>query len=69
MPEIAQARRLGHHLPNRVVETYSHVAADLNHRLLDRLERRWHTAQPAAQSDRTAATEQRTSLTSGRAAA
>ena len=25
-PEIAQARRLSHHLPNRVVETYSHVA-------------------------------------------
>lgn len=35
MPEIAQGRRLGHHLPNRVVETYSHVAADLNERLLD----------------------------------
>ncbi len=24
--EIAQARRLGHHLPSRVVEVYSHVA-------------------------------------------
>jgi integrase len=72
MPEIAQARRLGHHLPNRVVETYSHVAADLNQRLLDGLERRWHTTQPAAQADRTAAAAgaaERTTLTSGRAAA
>lgn len=71
MPEIAQARRLGHHLPNRVVETYSHVAADLNQRLLDGLERRWHAAQPAAQSDRTAAAAaaERTTLTSARAAA
>ncbi|MDT4963319.1 MAG: hypothetical protein QOF87_2966, partial [Pseudonocardiales bacterium] len=72
MPEIAQARRLGHHLPNRVVETHSHVAADLNQRLLDGLERRWHTTQPAAQADRTAAAAgaaERTTLTSGRAAA
>ncbi len=69
MPEIAQARRLGHHLPNRVVETYSHVAADLNQRLLDGLERRWHTSQRAAKTDRTPVAEQRASLSSGRAAA
>ena len=43
-PEIAQARRLGHHLPNRVVETYSHVARGVEQRLLDGLEHRWHTA-------------------------
>ena len=69
MPEIAQARRLGHHLPNRVVETYSHVAADLNHRLLTGLERRWHAAQPAAHADRACVAEQVTALTSGRTAA
>ncbi|MGW4063493.1 tyrosine-type recombinase/integrase [Amycolatopsis sp. NPDC004747] len=45
-PEIAQARRLGHHLDNRVVETYSHVAPEVEQRLLDDLERRWHTAAP-----------------------
>ncbi|MEU4522163.1 site-specific integrase [Amycolatopsis sp. NPDC024027] len=45
-PEIAQARRLGHHLDNRVIETYSHVAPEVEQRLLDDLERRWHTAAP-----------------------
>ncbi|GAB2960579.1 site-specific integrase [Amycolatopsis acidiphila] len=43
-PEIAQARRLGHHLPNRVVETYSHVAPEVETRLLADLQRRWHKA-------------------------
>lgn len=45
IPEIAQARRLGHHLDNRIVETYSHVAPELEQRLLAHLEHRWHTAQ------------------------
>lgn len=45
VPEIAQARRLGHHLNDRVVETYSHVAPEVEQRLLDRLEARWHAAQ------------------------
>lgn len=45
-PEIAQARRLGHHLDNRVIETYSHVAPEVEQRLLEGLERRWHTAAP-----------------------
>ncbi|HZC52415.1 MAG TPA: hypothetical protein VE441_07955, partial [Mycobacterium sp.] len=44
VPEIAQARRLGHHLDNRVVETYSHVAPEVEQRLLAELERRWHQA-------------------------
>lgn len=43
-PEIAQARRLGHHLPDRVVATYSHVAPEVEQRLLDGLEARWHAA-------------------------
>jgi hypothetical protein len=46
VPEIAQARRLGHHLDNRVVETYSHVAPEVEQRLLEDLERRWHAAAP-----------------------
>lgn len=44
VPEIAQARRLGHHLQDRVVETYSHVAPEVEQRLLDALEARWHAA-------------------------
>ena len=44
VPEIAQARRLGHHLHDRIVETYSHVAPEVEQRLLDGLEARWHAA-------------------------
>lgn len=43
-PEIAQARRLGHHLDDRVVETYSRVAPEVEQRLLDGLEARWYAA-------------------------
>ncbi|OXM56078.1 multidrug DMT transporter permease [Amycolatopsis thailandensis] len=43
-PEIAQARRLGHHLSNRVVEVYSHVAPEVETRLLADLQRRWNKA-------------------------
>jgi integrase len=43
-PEIAQARRLGHHLANRVTEVYSHVAPEVELRLLNDLQRRWHEA-------------------------
>jgi hypothetical protein len=28
---VAQARRLGHHLSNRLVEVYSHVAPEIEH--------------------------------------
>ena len=44
IPEIAQARRLGHHLTDRIIETYSHVAPEVDQRLLDGLEARWHAA-------------------------
>jgi integrase len=47
IPEIAQARRLGHRLDNRIVETYSHVAPEVERRLLRRLERRWSKARTA----------------------
>jgi len=44
IPEIAQAKRLGHHLSNRLVETYSHVAPEIETRLLRGLEQRWKQA-------------------------
>jgi hypothetical protein len=44
IPEIAQAKRLGHHLANHLVEVYSHVAPEIEQRLLDTLERRYHHA-------------------------
>ena len=31
VPEVAQARRLGHILGDRIQETYSHVAAEVEH--------------------------------------
>ena len=37
VPEVAQARRLGHILGDRIQETYSHVAAEVDARLLDGL--------------------------------
>jgi hypothetical protein len=47
IPETAQARRLGHRLDNRIVETYSHVAPEVEQRLIQALQRRWHTARAA----------------------
>jgi integrase len=44
IPEIAQARRLGHHLSNRLAEVYSHVAPEIETELITNLERRWHYA-------------------------
>lgn len=52
IPEIAQARRLGHHLANRLVEVYSHVAPEIETRLLHRLERRWKQATTNKRSHR-----------------
>lgn len=40
IPEIAQTRRLGHHLPNRLAEVYSHIAPEIETELLTNLERR-----------------------------
>ncbi|MTD58149.1 tyrosine-type recombinase/integrase [Amycolatopsis pithecellobii] len=44
VPEIAQALRLGHVLPDKVQETYSHVARAVEQRLLDGLQARWDKA-------------------------
>ncbi|MGP4112608.1 tyrosine-type recombinase/integrase [Streptomyces sp. 4N509B] len=47
-PDVAQARRLGHTLQNRMDETYSHVAASIDTRLLAGLENRWQRSLTAA---------------------
>lgn len=44
VPEVAQARRLGHILGDRIQETYSHVAAEVEQRLVEGLQDRWDKA-------------------------
>jgi hypothetical protein len=44
IPDIAQAKRLGHHLSDRLAEVYSHVAPEIEAELLKTLERRWYYA-------------------------
>jgi hypothetical protein len=44
VPEVAQARRLGHVLGDRIQETHSHVAAEVETRLLEGLQDRWDKA-------------------------
>ncbi|GAB3003437.1 tyrosine-type recombinase/integrase [Amycolatopsis acidiphila] len=41
IPEVGQARRLGHEIPNDIREIYSHVAPEVDTRLVDALQRRW----------------------------
>ncbi len=53
IPEVAQSRRLGHLLDDKIQETYSHVAAEVETRLLQALEDRWDKA--AANSPNTPA--------------
>lgn len=44
LPEIAQAARIGHVLKDKIQRTYSHVAAEVEIRLLDHLQQRWEKA-------------------------
>lgn len=44
IPEVAQARRLGHRIPDKIQHVYSHVAPELEGRLLDSLQQRWTAA-------------------------
>lgn len=44
IPEVAQAARLGHILQDKMREVYSHVAAEVETRLLDHLQQRWEKA-------------------------
>lgn len=44
IPEVAQARRLGHRIPDKIRHVYSHVAPEVDTRLLDALQHRWEKA-------------------------
>jgi integrase len=44
VPEIAQAHRLGHTLKDKIQQTYSHVATEVDTRLLQALQDRWDKA-------------------------
>ena len=44
VPDAAQARRLGHTLPDKIADVYSHIAPELDAHLLDRLQTRWQDA-------------------------
>lgn len=44
IPEIAQARRLGHRLDERVVEVYSHIADEVETRIHTALKQAWLNA-------------------------
>lgn len=41
VPEVAQSRRLGHKLPDKIQEVYSHVEDAVEKRLLAALQKRW----------------------------
>jgi integrase len=47
IPDVAQARRLGHTLPDKIEAIYSHVAPEVEARLLVCLQRRWESAADA----------------------
>jgi integrase len=44
IPDAAQARRLGHTLPDKIADIYSHIAPELDAQLLARLQTRWSAA-------------------------
>ena len=44
IPEIAQAHRLGHILGDKIQQTYSHVATEVERRMLDAVAERWGKA-------------------------
>jgi hypothetical protein len=44
IPDVAQARRLGHRIPDKIQHIYSHVAPELETRILDCLQQRWTDA-------------------------
>jgi hypothetical protein len=44
IPDVGQARRLGHKIPDKIEHIYSHVAPEVEARLLAALQRRWTDA-------------------------
>ena len=61
VPEIAQSRRLGHILHDKIQQTYSHVASEVEQRLLDSLQDRWDKAVANSTTDPQRCTYRRTS--------
>lgn len=55
IPEVAQAKRLGHRLPG-VRGIYSHVSAAMEQRIVDALQERWRTSTSPKATDATAPT-------------
>ncbi|MFI6025544.1 hypothetical protein [Amycolatopsis magusensis] len=41
IPDVAQARRLGRRIPDAIQDIYSHVAPEVETRLLEALQQRW----------------------------
>ncbi len=52
IPQVAQARRLGHTMQNKNDDVYSHVAASIEDRLLTALEVRWQRSLDHYRRDR-----------------
>jgi integrase len=50
IPDVAQARRLGHRIPDKIEDVYSHVAREVEMRLIAALQRRWEEAVTAVTS-------------------
>jgi integrase len=46
IPDVAQARRLGHRMDHKINEIYSHVATRVEQNLLDALQARWQRSLP-----------------------
>jgi integrase len=44
IPDVGQARRLGHKIPDKIEHIYSHVAPEVEARLITALQRRWTDA-------------------------
>jgi integrase len=44
IPDVAQARRLGHRIPDKIQHIYSHVAPEIETRLITALQQRWINA-------------------------
>lgn len=44
IPDVGQARRLGHKIPDKIEHIYSHVAPEVETRLITALQRRWTNA-------------------------
>lgn len=55
MPDVAQARRLGHRIPDKIEDIYSHVAPEVETRLITALQRRWVEAMGLIMSQNTTA--------------